>query len=79
MIVQIETTGTVKHTIASYLCSYLDEPMLIVHLHFLKVYLLTWWDQHFTWHKHIDPETKTPGFLTPHMAVHYFVKHTDFE
>ena len=53
--------------------------MLIAHLHFLKAYLLTWWDQHFTWHKHIDPETKTPGFLAPHIAVHYFLQHTDFE
>ena len=47
-IVQIETTGTAKHTLASYLCSYLDAPMIIAHLHFLKAYLLTWWDQHST-------------------------------
>ena len=53
--------------------------MLVAHLHFVKGYILTWWDRHFQWHKHIDSKTKTPGFLGVHVAVHYFVQHTEFE
>ena len=78
-IVQVEPTGLAKHTIASYLCSYLDEQMLVAQLYFLRGYVRTWWGPHFEWHKHIDPETDMRGFLGVHMSVHYFIQHFDFE
>ena len=78
-IVNKETTGTTKHTIASYLTSYLSEPMILAHLQFLKGYCISWWNTHFNWHKHVDAKTKVAGFLGCHMAVHYFVQHRDIE
>ena len=78
-IVNKETTGTTKHTIASYLTSYLSEPMIMAHLQFLKAYCISWWNPHFNWHKHVDDKTKVAGFLGCHMAVHYFVQNRDIE
>ena len=42
MIVSYDSTGTAKHTIASYLCSLIQEPMLITHMQFLHAYIVTW-------------------------------------
>ena len=78
-IVQAEKTGTAKHTIASYLYSYFKEKMLIGHLHSLCAYIIVWWRLHFLWYKHMDEETKMPGFLAIHVPVHYFVQHTELE
>ena len=41
-IVNKETTGTTKHTIASYLTSYLSEAMILAHLQFLRGYCTSW-------------------------------------
>ena len=38
-VVHAKPTSTVEHTIASYLYSYLQEPMLLLHLYFMKGYL----------------------------------------
>ena len=73
-IVQVESTGTAKHTIASYLHSLIREQMLVAHLYFLRGYVEVWWDPHFQWHKHVDPETGANGFLAVHMAVRYYVQ-----
>ena len=78
-IVQKENTGTTKHTIASYLTSYLVEPMILAHLYFLKGYITSWWEPHFSWQKHVDEQTKVAGFLGCHMAVHFFIQHRDLE
>ena len=76
-VVMKEKTNSTKHTIASYLCSYLDEAMIIAHLYFLVAYIKSWWHPHFQWQKHIDPRSKTPGFLAVHMAVHFYVQDRD--
>ena len=72
-IVQVEQSGTTKHTIASYLDSYLGEPMILAHLHFIHGYISAWWNKNFQWHKHTDRESGLPGFLGRHMAVNYYV------
>ena len=72
-----EKSNSTKHTIASYLCSYLDEAMIISHLFFLVGYIKSWWHPHFQWQKHIDPRSKTPGFLAVHMAIHFYVQDRD--
>ena len=69
VIVSYNKTGTAKHTIASYLFSLIQEPMLIAHVQFLHAYIVSWWDKHFQWLKHVDDETKTPGFLAVHMPL----------
>ena len=76
-VVMKEKTNSTKHTIASYLCSYLDEAMIISHLFFLVGYIKSWWHPHFQWQKHIDPRSKTPGFLAVHMAIHFYVQDRD--
>ena len=72
-IVSFEATNTAKHTIASYLCSLIQEPMLLSHVEFLHAYVSVWWDRHFQWLKHVDAETQTPGFLAVHMPLRYFL------
>ena len=78
-VVHVEKSGSTRHTIASYLLSYLREKMIMAHLYFLRSYIKCWWGKHFTWLKHVDPQTKTPGFLEAHIAVHYYVMHCDLE
>ena len=78
-VVHVEKSGSTRHTIASYLLSYLREKMIMAHLYFLRSYIKCWWGKHFTWLKHVDPQTKTPGFLAAHIAVHYYVMHCDLE
>ena len=70
-----EPSNSAKNTIASYLYSYLNEPMLIVHLHFLNGYTNAWWRKHFEWQKSIDDKSGMPGFRGRHMAVRYFIQH----
>ena len=76
-IVQAEKYGTNKHTIASWLTSYLNEPMLMSHINFLNAYSKVWWMKHFSWHKHVDQRTKLPGFLSIYTPLHYFVQTKD--
>ena len=68
-----ETIGSTKHTIASYLTSYISKPMILSHLYFLRGYCRCWWNHHFKWHKHVDDLSKVAGFLGCHMAIHYYV------
>ena len=79
VIVSYNNTGTAKHTIGSYLFSLIQEPMLIAHVQFLHAYIVSWWDKHFQWLKHVDDETKTPGFLAVHMPLRYFVQSVDLD
>ena len=53
-IVHAEKYGNNKHTIASWLTSYLNEPMLMSQIHFINAYSLVWWMKHFSWHKHVN-------------------------
>ena len=76
-IVQAEKCGSNKHTIASWLTSYLNEPMLMSHIHFIKAYSQVWWMKHFSWHKHVDERTKQPGFLSIYTPLHYFTQSED--
>ena len=78
-ITNTEPSGSAKHTIASYLCSYLKEPMIIAHISFLSAYCKAWWNYHFQWQKHIHSRTKTPVFLGCHMALHYYVQSRDID
>ena len=68
-----------RHTIASYLSSYLSEHIIIAHIYFLRGYYRSWWNPHFQWQKHVDSRTKAPGFLGCHMAVHFFVQDRDLK
>ena len=76
-IVHAEKSGNTKHTIASYLSSYLEEPMIIAHINFLNAYCNCWWNKHFHWQKHVSQRTKAHGFLAVDMAVHYYVQDRD--
>ena len=68
-IVNVQKSGSTRHTIASYLVSYLNEPMLIAHLHFIDGYIKSWWDPHFQWMKRVDKKTKTKILAPYHMPV----------
>ena len=78
-IIATEKNGCTKHTIASYLSSYLEEKMILSHIHFLNAYCMTWWHRHFQWQKQIGLRSKSPGFLAIDMAVHYFVQDRDLK
>ena len=73
-IVQAQKYGSNKHTIASWLTSYLNEPMLMSQIHFLNAYSLVWWMKHFSWHKHVNQRTQLPGFLSIYTPLHYYVQ-----
>ena len=74
MIVSYDSTGTAKHTIASYLCSLIQEQMLVAHVQFLHAHIVSWWDRHFQWLKHVGNETQTSGVHAVHMPLQYFVQ-----
>ena len=46
-IAQVEDYGSTKHTIASFLTSYLEEKMLISHLQLVSAYAKAWFLHHF--------------------------------
>ena len=70
-------SGLTRYTIASYLLSYLQEPMIMDNLYFLHAYIKKWWDPHFQLLNHVDHQTKNPGFLAGRMAVHYYVMYVE--
>ena len=78
-IVQIEDYGNTRHTIASYLTSYLEEKMLISHLQFIVAYGESWFLRHFNWQKHVDELTGFPGFLAVHEPIRFFIQTRDLE
>ena len=78
-IITAEQTGSTKHTIASYLHSYLHENMLLAHLSFLNAYSKAWWSKHFDWQKCIDDKSGSAGFLARHMVIRYYLQSLDLD
>ena len=78
-IAQVEDYGSTKHTIASFLTSYLEEKMLISHLQLVSAYGSAWFLRHFNWQKHVDDKTLCPGFLSVHEPIRFFVQTRDLE
>ena len=62
-----------KNIIASAITSLTNEKLIRAHLHFLKGYHDSFFDIHFHWVKHTDPITKKNGYLSRHIAVHFYV------
>ena len=78
-IVNVEQSGSTKHTIDSYLDSYLGEPMIVAHLCFIHGYICAWWNKKIQWYKHTYRESGLPGFLGWYMTVNYYVQHRDLQ
>ena len=78
-IVEKEQYGQTKHTIASHLTSLLQEKTLISHLQFLRGYGKVWFLPNFNWQKHVDSQTRMPGFLVVHQPIRFYVQTQEME
>lgn len=76
-IIQVEKYGNNRHTIASYLYSYLEEKMLVTHLQLLSAHGRAWFLRHFNWQKHTDERVGMPGFLAVHQPTRFFIQSRD--
>ena len=65
-----------RNVIASAIYSLTNETLIMAHMHILKGYHDASFNIHFQWMKHVDKRTKKNGYLSAHMAVHFFVMHT---
>ena len=76
-ILRDEAANSAANQIVSALFSLMQETTLKAQLAFVYAYHCVFFDKNIQWLKHIDGETKEPGFLSHHIAVRYFLMHRD--
>ena len=76
-LIKGEISGSKKYLIARDLAHYLNEKLMLPHLHFSCAYADTFVSKHFNFLKQKDSLTGVHGFLTIHLFLHSYVMHLD--
>ena len=71
-LTKYKTTKSVSNRIASVLYSLLQEPILKAHLSFVDTFHTIIFQDHLKWFSTVDNVAKEAGFLSRHIAVHFF-------
>ena len=71
-LTKYKTIKSASYRIASALYSLLQEPILKAHLSFVDTFHTIFFQDHLKWFSKVDNVTTKEGFLSRHIAVHFF-------
>ena len=76
-LTKYKTTKSASNRIASALHSLMQEPLLKAHLVFVNTFHHSFFQGHLKWFSNIDEIAKEAGFLSRHIAIHFYCFNQD--